>query len=1193
MDHRDITRLINHKMYGWLQDMPPIGERTPFSTTYAFLRKTAKAAHPLNIMEEAIKIRNLKNNSETVVKTEEKKHPADAERGTAERLEEMNRAIEDEKSRINQMYERSRVEFVNSLSMDTPRMVFLQLPGILFACAVLSYLIGRFHLSVSLLLVLMYAMYYVFSRNVSKFKRSMGAIVFKDERRRKVCELEPVEWINFAAERVWKIIESEVSKEVFRIVNPILAEKCPSFLSQIALSEFTLGSLPPVVKGISFDPRTSQDTLSFDAEVFFVPLEVSKGAAMMCLNDSMNWNSRIVLTARLGLNVRGKGLDIPVMVRNLSFAGRARIILKLTRCVMMPVKSVDFCFLSPPQIDFDLCPLKSIDLMNLPGLSTFIRTLIDSNMQKMLIDPNSITIDLQKKGKEEVIPEGVVLLHIYSLDNRSDESCCAEIDVDGRCLFKTDKREGVRIVYNEYFYMVVNSKDEAINVNFISTAVNVSHKYGTASVSLKKLRSIGCMLQDIKIWKKGSIRAVLETDVKFYPVIHGPKVPNSHMSAQAVIVMTVHQIENIQGQKKPRNQLYNTFCQVLVCEKMADKVLKKEESMANLLSGALKTAGSLSKNIAGNLTKNIKSGFNTLTSTGQAEETEVLQGASHTTMFIGRTRRVMETRSPFFDEKFEFFSRNIRKDMLYMTIVDQHEGEDEVIGRVDIPLKDVHDGTEGYYKIKGAQQGRVKLSFSFHYIAPFISPFKRYASAVRIRINGMTTTYDEGVFYAVVKNRRESFFVDNFCYGDLPINREIIVPAEDDDHLKMYLFRENYNECDYIGEGRIELKAGMQEVDMVERGEVGGSLAIEIDIERLTGIGCKRCRAEDQTGNGKVAMSDESSVHSAAEKDRLVSPGDELSDKECVLHTGHLSDVNPHESDATSHYMRRDAVTVRQGTSSGLFHVVQVCFKHFDDVYEDFFIEFVCGDEVIKKSGLIKLRKDNKAVEDAADNDRLNVLGVYEHRMISSNCEVFTLLCGENPIKAQLRTSSFGKTRIIGECLIPKKCMDEKVSLGTRGNVQLTVCTQVAQFKWRDYFKIGYLEVRILSAARIRGVEKNNLSDPYIKVYLNNTKIHKTKTMLNTVNPTFNENFCCKVNIMTDVLRFEVIDWNRIETNQLISLVEVPLYFVVEGFTDITLHLIDALKMRKDGSCLNLAFVFNKQYKGSENVKKIAASSFV
>lgn len=1105
-------------------------------------------------------IKNRKNNPPDILKkpNNEKKNNEDVNRN----------------QKITNLYEESKVEFVNSLNLEEPRFLFLRIPVTILCCSLLSWIVGYFNLSFTFILFIVYCFYSMYSRSVQKFKKSMGAIVFKSERRRQVCEMESVEWINFALERVWMIIESEISKEVFRTVNPLLAEKCPSFLAGLAISEFTLGSVPPIIKGISFDSKREKNIISFDCDIFFIPLQINKGAATLLLEESMNWNSRIVLCARLGLALKGKGLDVPVLVENFSFHGKARITMKLSRNLNMPVKQVEFCFLSLPEIDFDLSPLKTIDLMNLPGLSSFIHSLINSNLEKELVDPNLIKIDLETKEKKLQIPQGIVLLHIYSMYNKNDESCIGEIDVDGRRIYRTQQREGTRMVFNEYFFIILNKNDEMLNVKFHSKFINSSQKYGTAGICLKKLRSIGSILQDTKIWRKGNIKSVLEIDVKFYPIIEGPAMPNKHISAQAIVIMNVQYIENLQGQKKTRNRLYNSFVQVMVCKKIDEKDIQKADNSHDFFMSALKASGSLSKNIADSITKNLKAGLNTFLNTNE-EDVDALQSASESTFFIGRTRKVMETRSPMFDEKFEFFSRNLQNDIIYLSVIDQQDNENETIGELKIPLKEVFDGMEEVYKIINVQSGKIKISFNMHYITPFISPFKKYESALRIRLSQLVTTYDDGIFYAVVKNRYESFFVDTFCFGDLPINREIIIPAEsDDDHLKIYLFRENLHNSDFIGEGKIEMTGNIQQIELTNKNDLSGTLTIEVDVEPLFGVGCSICSQNN-------SFNDENIQQSAISSNQI----DKI---DCVLHHDDFTPLNPCESSASASFLRREVLQPKVSTNSSMFHVVQIGFKHFENVQEDFFIEFVSNGEIIKKSGLIKPHNKSKLEE-----IEKNILVKYEHCRLNSNCEVFTILSGENPIYARLRTSEFGETKIIGECFVPKKCINEKISLGDDMVVELTVCSQKAAFKWRDYFKIGYLEIRILNAFRIRGVEKNNTSDPYVKVYLNNNKIYKTKTIQSTTNPVWNENLFVNVNIMTDILRFEVIDWNRIESNQLISFIEIPLYFLVEGFTEVNLGLIDALKMRKDGSILHLGFKFDKKYKGDVNIEKIAVSHFI
>lgn len=1110
-------------------------------------------------------------------------------------LTEEEQAEKEKEKEIESMYERSKVEFQNALSLDEPKFTFFKVPLILIGCCLVSFLAGYFNLSILVLGIIMYAACSIFTRAVKKFKNSMQAIVYKSERKRQVSDLESVEWINFIIKRVWKNIESEVCKEVFRVVNPILTEKCPSFLAGLCLSEFTLGSMPPVIKGISFDHKREKNVISLDCEMFFVPLETGKGPAAFLLEDSAHWNSRIVISARLGLALKGRGINVPVLVQNLSFYGKSRIVLKISKDLKSPIQSVEFCFLEQPQIDFDLSPLKAIDLMNLPGLNNFIHTLIDTNLSQQMVDPNSIKIDLVHKIAKEIIPQGVVLLHIYSMFNKTDESIIGEIDIDGRRLFKTQQREGTQIIFNEYFFTILNNKDEMLNIIFRSRNISATQKYGTAGICLRKLRSIGNVLQKTQIWKKGATRSVIDTDVKFYPVIRGPALPNKHMSGQAIYIVTIQYIENLQGQRKPRTRFYNSLVQMMVCGHLDQREKQKSESPVELIQSALKSSGAATKNLATAISKNIKSGFNTIVGQENVEDPDMLMEASSSTFFIGKTKTIMETRSPVFDEKFEFFSRDINRDVLYLTVIDQQEEQTEVIGNCDIPLKDVFKGNEEIYKIKGAQSGRIKLSFDVHYITPFISPFKKYQTAVRIRLNQLVTSYDEGIFYAVIKNRQESFSIDSFCYGDLPINREIIVPVEDDEFIKFYLFRENLHEGEYIGSGNIAIKNEQQQVELQNKDDLAATIVLDVETEPLIGVGCPECK-ENYQKNSKIAKTytqplcenDLNKSNSSEQNIEGSSIVPKRRDYDCVLHTNNIQDMNPCESSASEEYLDKKGIQLLPKITSKMFHVVQVCFKHFENIHEDFFIEFVCDGEVIKKSGVIKVQSKSKL-----EQVEKNVLGKFEHCRLNSNCEVFTLLCGQNPVFVRLRTTEFGKKTILGECVIPKECFNEKISLSRDNSVQLTVCSQKAQFKWQDGFSIGYLETRILSASKLRGVESDGTSDPYVRVFLNNKKLYKTKTIQGTIEPIWNENVLSHVNISTDVLRFEIIDWNRIESNQILSFVEIPLYFLTEGFTEVNLHLIDAIKMRKDGSTLRLGFKFNKELNDKQKSKPVLESDFI
>lgn len=65
-------------------------------------------------------------------------------------------------------------------------------------------------------------------------------------------------------------------------------------------------------------------------------------------------NPKIVLTIRLGNSLIGAGM--PILVEDMSFTGYMRFKLKLTSN-FPHIKTVDFCFLEPPIIDYVLKPV--------------------------------------------------------------------------------------------------------------------------------------------------------------------------------------------------------------------------------------------------------------------------------------------------------------------------------------------------------------------------------------------------------------------------------------------------------------------------------------------------------------------------------------------------------------------------------------------------------------------------------------------------------------------------------------------------------------------------------------------------------------------------------------------------------------------------------------------------------------------
>jgi Ca2+-dependent lipid-binding protein len=230
-----------------------------------------------------------------------------------------------------------------------------------------------------------------------------------------MTHIESTEWLNHILARVWSVYEPVLSGSIFDSVNEVLDAACPSFLSSIKLTTFTLGSEPPAILGAKVYPETDLDVIHLDLDLCFIPRQSTDDVIYPLRKTShVHWSSKIVLAARFGKAF--VGVDIPVLLQNISMEAKARIQMKLMSASPV-IKIVQVCLLQPPKIDFILKPLKSLDLMDLPGLNNWLRSLISSTVSSVLVNPNMITINLDemmnkaRESKEKSI--GVLKIIVF------------------------------------------------------------------------------------------------------------------------------------------------------------------------------------------------------------------------------------------------------------------------------------------------------------------------------------------------------------------------------------------------------------------------------------------------------------------------------------------------------------------------------------------------------------------------------------------------------------------------------------------------------------------------------------------------------------------------------------------------------------------------------------------------------------
>ncbi|EJW04996.1 hypothetical protein EDEG_00913 [Edhazardia aedis USNM 41457] len=1130
-------------------------------------------------------------------------------------------------------YKKSREEFKSALEIFPTGSQFmnrLHVNIFILGIVLVSYFLGRFR-CFSLAIGLIYALSQFFDRRYKRYENSMKALIYQTTRREKAKDnFESVEWMNNIISRVWHVLEPEVSKEVFRSINPILQEKCPPFLSQLKLTTFTLGSTPPSVQGIMFFDESDPQVITFECNLQFIPMEIGRDAyCFISKSSKYQWNSKIVLIARLGTKVRNVGLDLPVLVKGISFSGRLRTTIRLVQDMSL-VSGVEISFMEAPAVDFTLVPLKTVDLMDVPLLSNWINAIIKSTMSSVLVNPNSIKVDLRKKKEQRFIC-GVLYIYIKDIKFKSHETGYIELEVDGKRVAQTQRLEGEKIGCYEYFYLILENTNTLLGLRFVDNPKKGSNFKGEGYVDLRKIIMLRNHFESKRIYKNGNVRALANLHMFYLPFEkfsadadlaknktpkpdeasslkqengqknnRNPQVTpentkkecdaslcaendpkkqtvkvdnllcsasfedneeyenNAPQICKRIVRMKIVGIEDLRGKFTDKKKIFSPYFTVFVRPKIVEKIISPEvqrnplnivtgtvSATANFVGGAISSAG----NAIGNF---IPLG---------TEPCEGLMPSSNKTLFYYKSKVLTETNSPLFNESFEFLSRDIRNDFLYLSVHDCSDNSS--IGELNIPICDLQSG-EVVYKLRDCQSGDLRISTEiFEENKEEKISFESFEKAVKIEVASLVTAYDDGVFFMIVENCKNMFYVDQFCVGDFWQKQEVVFPA-DGDFVKIKVYKENLKENDFIGECTINTSKWTNNNQNDDSDTSSG-----INSEALSNYSISNSVHENlETQNNLESKS--ISKNLPAKKQKKSKSGKKT---DYIAKSPFFNELRPDTIKNLENSKYKKVKILNKGEENGELYIfvestplyqykgtysspddlriIQTMFKSFKNVKDEFFVEFYANNELILRS----LKSENKRITNK-----------------------YTFLAGKEEIRAVFKSAKQGRNKVLGDCLIPKRQMKDPLLLNeiTKFSTNIHINVSGCNFKKIMRTNQGLLELTIIKINNLPAID-NNTCDPFVKIFLNGSKLYKTEKHQRTVNPKFNESVTLSVKRMTDVIRIEVFDHNRIEKNTIIAFREFPLYFLNEGVYDFVVKLVDMKTFKKSAGEIFLKFNFCKE----------------
>ncbi|ORD94246.1 TCB2 [Enterospora canceri] len=438
------------------------------------------------------------------------------------------------------------------LSPTNPILRMLKVPGIIFCSTIGGYLVGKLGARPFYLVLIGHCIYAFYRRRVSQYQLSVDTIMGQAERLKSMGEHESVEWMNYVVRRAWLNVEAAVSSEIHSAVNKVLKANCPKFLKSIKLSEITLGTEPPVVERVKFvDER--EDVVVLEASVAFVPLQDEA----VFTEPRSHWNTCIQLSVALN-NL----ISLPILVRNFTFSATMHVELSLLKKAPF-VDKLRFQFTELPVIDFVFIPLKICDFMDLPLLSSTLKSTANRQLSAILVAPHFLEVDLSKVDKYAGKRIGVICVRLESLLSADDGIKSVTLSIDGTVFGETEKHEGRNPKFNEVFYALVKDTN---------TTISLRHHQEADQFGVIHLRNLNkhSYSENINMCN-GHGQSLLGATTLFYQATESKK-------ESAILSIKVVGVDNLHKRGMSKKLLYNTYVIVRVVQQSTKRTIAEFET---------------------------------------------------------------------------------------------------------------------------------------------------------------------------------------------------------------------------------------------------------------------------------------------------------------------------------------------------------------------------------------------------------------------------------------------------------------------------------------------------------------------------------------------------------------------------------------------------------------------------------------
>jgi len=986
---------------------------------------------------------------------------------------------------------------------------FIKIPGILVFSILAGYLIGKFHFNFIFLIPVAHILYYIFNRKVTDYTRTLEAVYKEKSIKEKLGDFETVEWMNHITNRFWNVAEQEVSSIIFNEVNNILETAIPTKALSIRLSEITLGTRPPVVERISFLEK-SEDCIVLEIAANFIPVQASEEILSYFKKQRNHWNTYIELTV-----VLGNFIKIPILVKNFTFSGIFKIKIGLTKKIPF-ASSFSLSMLETPVIDFELLPLKAVDMLDLPYVGSLLNGVINSQVKNLLLDPKSIDIDLEKIAKYQGSIIGVVYVYVHGLETVDESTFWVDIDIGSRVFGSTCKKFGKDPIFNQGFYHIVSDMTSYLTLSLQST----DEPSRSGKIWLRNLNKY-YYSERVCVSDESSKRYIGVTS-RFYPLTKRP-------SNTMILYLSLISIEDLQAIGDPINKLYSTYCVISV--ETREAIVKRRILDSQQSKRIFATKNPFYNQKFKFFVKNFEDYVIKVRILNERNDNEIgkvlisvadVKGDDTVRYQIsgaGSGDLNLKFKIDYIDDVSEETGPNYNPFLVGDEIVEHPKNKDETLSEVLI-AEDLNENgiaenareEDGIGKNEMAKHDAESTSLSSEinemeeHAVPEVKTKTEYSENSRVKEQHLGAYI--GDFYK--KNRKilqkeEKPEVPSLAlgiYNKTPANHKFVV------YRKAY----KYSIKDIKASGAFYLVFETDHLNVrmdtfSTELKIVRDVIVPIENERYI-----RARLFKQSFNGDIFVSEE------------------------VLLLGQT--VVVFDKTKVEFRIEVEDFKVCRDQDSDYFKVLQARFYKYS-VQRQYNLDLFYEDEFQNASQVYNLS---------------------------------TLFIGSGDITCKLNEKNSKKNFT---AIIPKRNCDEQITFGNLLNANICCMCLECPFIRDIVPRRGDLEVFIIKVFNLKQPSDSS-GDSCVKVFLNNEKIFKTAKRSKLSDPIFNESFKINVQKDIDVLSFHVYSCNTIAADTLLCYREVSLFNILNGYNRYDINLFDGESGEMSDCKMQLIFNYKK-----------------